>query len=70
LQKEEVGFEHQAAIMPDVPPPEQARIFSFVPFGIYGRKNRLLISKQMQLLNLEEIRERRLTDPRIPAYFF
>jgi acyl-CoA thioesterase len=27
LQKEEAGFEHQAAIMPDVPPPEQARIF-------------------------------------------
>jgi len=44
LQKEEVGFEHQAAIMPDVPPPEQ-------------------------LLNLEEIRERRLTDPRIPAQY-
>ncbi|XP_039773444.1 acyl-coenzyme A thioesterase 8-like isoform X2 [Panicum virgatum] len=44
FQKEEIGFEHQAAIMPDVPPPEQ-------------------------LLNLEEIRERRLTDPRIPAQY-
>ncbi|CAL5030603.1 unnamed protein product [Urochloa decumbens] len=44
FQKEEVGFEHQAAIMPDVPPPEQ-------------------------LLNLEEIRERRLTDPRFPAQY-
>ncbi|OEL21936.1 Acyl-coenzyme A thioesterase 8, partial [Dichanthelium oligosanthes] len=31
FQKEEVGFEHQAAIMPDVPPPEQARI-SLFPF--------------------------------------
>ena len=29
LQKEEIGFEHQAAIMPDVPPPEQARISLF-----------------------------------------
>jgi len=29
LQKEEVGFDHQAAIMPDVPPPEQARISLF-----------------------------------------
>ncbi|XP_025823477.1 acyl-coenzyme A thioesterase 8 isoform X1 [Panicum hallii] len=44
FQKEEVGFEHQAAIMPDVPPPEQ-------------------------LLNLEEIRERRLTDPRFPTQY-
>jgi len=44
FQKEEVGFDHQAAIMPDVPPPEQ-------------------------LLNLEEIRERRLTDPRFPTQY-
>jgi len=45
FQKEEVGFEHQAAIMPDVPPPEQ-------------------------LLNLEELRERRLTDdPRFPPQY-
>jgi len=29
FQKEEIGFEHQAAIMPDVPPPEQARISLF-----------------------------------------
>uniref|UniRef100_A0ACD5UDN5 Uncharacterized protein n=1 Tax=Avena sativa TaxID=4498 RepID=A0ACD5UDN5_AVESA len=44
FQKEELGFEHQAAIMPDVPPPEQ-------------------------LLNMEEIRERRLTDPRFPMQY-
>ncbi|KAG8065700.1 hypothetical protein GUJ93_ZPchr0004g40517 [Zizania palustris] len=42
--KDELGFEHQAAIMPDVPPPEQ-------------------------LLNMEEIRERRLTDPRFPMQY-
>ncbi|XP_062226405.1 acyl-CoA hydrolase 2-like isoform X2 [Phragmites australis] len=44
FQKEELGFEHQAAIMPDVPPPEQ-------------------------LPNMEEIRERRLTDPRFPMQY-
>ncbi|XP_037486758.1 acyl-CoA thioesterase 2-like isoform X2 [Triticum dicoccoides] len=44
FQKEELGFEHQAAIMPVVPPPEQ-------------------------LLNMEEIRERRLTDPRFPMQY-
>ncbi|XP_015692234.1 acyl-coenzyme A thioesterase 8 isoform X2 [Oryza brachyantha] len=44
FQKEELGFEHQAATIPDVPPPEQ-------------------------LLNLEEIRERRLTDPRFPMQY-
>ncbi|CAM0903395.1 unnamed protein product [Alopecurus aequalis] len=44
FQKEELGFEHQAAIMPVVPPPEQ-------------------------LLNMEEIRERRLTDPRFPMHY-
>uniref|UniRef100_A0A0D9W833 acyl-CoA hydrolase n=1 Tax=Leersia perrieri TaxID=77586 RepID=A0A0D9W833_9ORYZ len=44
FQKDELGFEHQAATMPDVPPPEQ-------------------------LLNLEEIRERRLTDPRFPMQY-
>ncbi|KAL6903839.1 hypothetical protein ACP4OV_004652 [Aristida adscensionis] len=44
FQKQEAGFEHQAAIMPDVPAPEQ-------------------------LLNLEEIRERRLTDPRFPILY-
>ncbi|KAL5215287.1 hypothetical protein ABZP36_004439 [Zizania latifolia] len=44
FQKDELGFEHQAAIMPDVPPPEQ-------------------------LLNMEEIRERRLTDPRFPMQY-
>ncbi|XP_047068523.1 acyl-CoA hydrolase 2-like isoform X1 [Lolium rigidum] len=44
FQKEELGFEHQAAIMPAVPPPEQ-------------------------LLNMEEIRERRLTDPRFPMQY-
>jgi acyl-CoA thioesterase len=35
LQKEELGFEHQAAIMPAVPPPEQARILHFLlmPMG-------------------------------------
>ncbi|BAF15447.1 acyl-CoA hydrolase 2 isoform X2 [Oryza sativa Japonica Group] len=44
FQKDELGFEHQAAIMPDVPPPEE-------------------------LLNLEEIRERRLTDPRFPMQY-
>ncbi|WVZ86690.1 hypothetical protein U9M48_033439 [Paspalum notatum var. saurae] len=38
FQKEEMGFEHQASIMPD-------------------------------LLNLEEIRERRLTDPRFPSQY-
>ncbi|KAM0882627.1 hypothetical protein ACQ4PT_032149 [Festuca glaucescens] len=43
-KKEELGFEHQAAIMPAVPPPEQ-------------------------LLNMEEIRERRLTDPRFPMQY-
>jgi acyl-coenzyme A thioesterase 1/2/4 len=65
LQKEEVGFEHQAAIMPDVPPPEQARI-SLFPLTSVEEKNRYLIRNQMQLLNLEELRERRLTDPRFP----
>ncbi|XP_062183870.1 acyl-CoA hydrolase 2-like isoform X7 [Phragmites australis] len=44
FQKEELGFEHQAATMPDVPPPEQ-------------------------LLNMEEIRERHLTDPRFPTQY-
>ncbi|KAF0891275.1 hypothetical protein E2562_009452 [Oryza meyeriana var. granulata] len=44
FQKDELGFEHQAATIPDVPPPEQ-------------------------LLNLEEIRERRLTDPRFPMQY-
>jgi acyl-CoA thioesterase len=27
LQKQEAGFEHQAASMPEVPPPEEARFF-------------------------------------------
>ncbi|KAG8083095.1 hypothetical protein GUJ93_ZPchr0014g47131 [Zizania palustris] len=44
FQKVELGFEHQAAVMPDVPPPEQ-------------------------LLNMEEILERRLTDPRFPMQY-
>jgi acyl-CoA thioesterase len=30
LQKHEAGFEHQAASMPDVPPPEKARIFQIL----------------------------------------
>jgi len=35
FQKEEIGFEHQAAIMPDVPPPEQARISLFSSILVY-----------------------------------
>lgn len=38
LQKDELGFEHQAAIMPDVPPPEEV-IFFFFPVMYMGKKN-------------------------------
>lgn len=44
FQKEEVGFEHQVALMPRVPPPEE-------------------------LPSLEELRERHITDPRLPMHY-
>ncbi|GAB2245016.1 hypothetical protein Droror1_Dr00000509 [Drosera rotundifolia] len=44
FQKEEQGFEHQVAVMPLVPSPDQ-------------------------LLNLEELRERRIMDPRLPRTY-
>ncbi|KAK8966969.1 hypothetical protein KSP40_PGU012790 [Platanthera guangdongensis] len=44
FQKEEVGFEHQDALMPNVPAPET-------------------------LLSMEELREKKLTDPRLPMHY-
>lgn len=44
FQKEEVGFEHQESVMPQVPAPEM-------------------------LPSMEELRERRLTDPRLPISY-
>ncbi|KAG0484427.1 hypothetical protein HPP92_008506 [Vanilla planifolia] len=44
FQKEELGFEHQEVLMPDVPAPET-------------------------LLSMEELLEKRLTDPRLPMHY-
>ncbi|KAG0486215.1 hypothetical protein HPP92_008310 [Vanilla planifolia] len=44
FQKEELGFEHQEVLMPDVPALET-------------------------LLSMEELREKRLTDPRLPMHY-
>lgn len=68
LQKEEEGFDHQIAKMPPVPSPDTVTIFSTYMYANFRQRIVILILTLIifQLLSMEDLRERRITDPALP----
>lgn len=70
IQTEELGFEHQIVSMPSVAAPETVTLTLYALHVINPRilsvEFMCLKLNFLQLLSMEQLRERRLIDPRLP----
>lgn len=67
-QKGEQGYYHQKSVMPSVLEPEKVKLHVLELLSFHAVAAVALNSYFLQLPSLEELRERRLTDPSLPKY--